>query len=139
MSGRNPYIDTPAAEPPKKSYSIRFTGEEAGGEMTVKVDPEHLPSKHEGEPGSILQAALGAGIEIDHACGGVCACSTCHVIVEEGLDTCPPASDAEEDMLDLAPDLTPRSRLACQTIPNGEKNLVVRIPGWKRNLVRENH
>ena len=83
--------------------------------------------------------ALGAGIEIDHACGGVCACSTCHVQVDGGLETCNEANDAEEDQLDLAPGLTETSRLACQCVPDGSAPLRVVIPAWNRNLVSEGH
>ncbi|MDP6518420.1 MAG: 2Fe-2S iron-sulfur cluster-binding protein, partial [Planctomycetota bacterium] len=76
--------------------------------------------------------------EIDHACGGVTACATCHVIVRAGLESCSPATEDEEDMLDLAPGLTPESRLACQAVPDGScGELVVEIPEWNRNLVQE--
>lgn len=86
---------------------------------------------------SILDIALSNGIEIDHACGGVVACSTCHVHIKQGFHTCSEAEEAELDMLDLAPDLKPNSRLACQCVPNGELDITVEIPSWNRNLVRE--
>lgn len=105
----------------------------------VEVDPENLATPRDGEIGSILQAALEAGIEIDHACGGVCACSTCHVIVKEGSASVSEASEDEEDMLDRAPGLTLQSRLACQAVPDGSVDLVVEIPEWNRNLVKESH
>jgi 2Fe-2S ferredoxin len=88
-------------------------------------------------PGSILDIALASGVDIDHACGGVVACSTCHIIVKQGLNTCNESTDEEEDQLDKAPGLTPFSRLACQCVPNGKENLVVEVPNWNRNLVRE--
>jgi 2Fe-2S ferredoxin len=75
---------------------------------------------------TILDAALDNNIKIDHNCGGNCACSTCHIIVEEGLDTLPEMSEDEEDMLDEAEGLTDQSRLACQCKVSGD--LVVRIP-----------
>ncbi|MHB1606189.1 MAG: 2Fe-2S iron-sulfur cluster-binding protein [Leptospirales bacterium] len=78
----------------------------------------------EGE--SILQAALRSDIHIEHNCGGVCACSTCHVIVEEGFDHLSTMEEDEEDQLDEAEGLTLKSRLACQAIVKGD--LVVRIP-----------
>jgi 2Fe-2S ferredoxin len=59
------------------------------------------------------------------------------VIVEEGLETCNATSDAEDDQLDNAVGLTLKSRLACQCVPNGTKKMVVRVPDWNRNLVRE--
>ncbi|MCU0727657.1 MAG: 2Fe-2S iron-sulfur cluster-binding protein [Planctomycetes bacterium] len=63
---------------------------------------------------SVLQAALRHGIHIEHACGGFCACSTCHVIVEEGMAALSDKQDDEEDRLDTAVGLTLRSRLSCQ-------------------------
>ena len=76
---------------------------------------------------------------MDHSCGGVCACSTCHIIVREGLESCNEATEDEEDMLDLAPGLDPNSRLACQCVPNGTQGIIVEIPEWNRNLVSEDH
>ena len=107
------------------------------GSRTVAVDPSDRPSSGTGQPGSLLDIALAVDLDIDHACGGVCACSTCHVIVREGLSSCNPSTDEEEDQLDEAPGLTPQSRLACQTIPDGTQNLVVDVPNWNRNVVRE--
>ena len=78
----------------------------------------------EGTP--ILDAALDNNIQIDHNCGGNCACSTCHIIVEEGFETLNKMSEDEQDMLDEAEGLTERSRLACQC--ETKANLVVRIP-----------
>ncbi len=79
----------------------------------------------EGE--SILQAALRHGIEIEHACGGWCACSTCHVIVEEGEEHLTEMEDDEEDRLDTAVGLTLRSRLSCQAVFTGEGPVTLRI------------
>ncbi|NLX13635.1 MAG: 2Fe-2S iron-sulfur cluster binding domain-containing protein [Phycisphaerales bacterium] len=104
---------------------------------TITVDPRELPDGHEGLPGSILDIALQYGIDIDHACGGVCACSTCHVIIREGLESCSPATEEEEDQLDNAYGLTPQSRLACQCVPDGTRDLVIDLPTWNRNLARE--
>jgi 2Fe-2S ferredoxin len=78
-------------------------------------------------------------VDIDHACGGVCACSTCHVIVREGSEACSVADESEEDMLDNAPGLTPESRLACQTVPDGSRDIVVEIPNWNRNYAKESN
>ena len=76
---------------------------------------------------------------MDHSCGGVCACSTCHIVVRQGIDSCNEATDDEEDMLDLAPGLEPHSRLACQCVPDGSQDIIVEIPEWNRNLVSETH
>jgi 2Fe-2S ferredoxin len=134
MGGKNPYIP-PAPPPPTKPYTVTF---QPDGEK-VEVRPDELPYSRDGQKGSILEIALGHGIDIDHACGGVCACSTCHVIVKEGLESCSEATDEELDQLDNAPGLTPRSRLACQTVPDGTRDVVIEIPSWNRNLVKEEH
>ena len=84
---------------------------------------------------SVLDAALNHGIDLDHACGGVCGCSTCHVIVRQGFAGLPEASEREEDMLDNAPFLTSTSRLGCQVEITSD--LTVEIPAMNRNLVSE--
>ena len=133
MGGTNPFIRAAAPRLPQQVYTLTFLPE--GRKVTV--DPAALPYSRDGLPGSILEIAGGHGVEIDHACGGVCACSTCHVIVREGGESCSPATEDEEDQLDLAPGLTPQSRLACQCVPDGTRDVVVEIPGWNRNLVKE--
>jgi 2Fe-2S ferredoxin len=135
MGGVNPYIHQPNATKPSGKYRVTFLPMN----ITAEVDPEKLPYGQEGLPGSLLDIALAHDVEIDHACGGVCACSTCHVVVREGFGTLNPASEDEEDQLDNAPGLTPHSRLACQAIPDGSADLVVEIPAWNRNLVQESH
>ena len=133
MAGSNPYIPKTSTEGPQHPYSITFLPDA----KVIQVDPANVPTSATGLPGSILDIALAMGIDIDHACGGVCACSTCHVIVKEGFESCPEASEAEEDQLEKAPGLTPFSRLACQCIANGTQKIVVEVPNWNRNLVRE--
>ena len=108
-----------------------------GEPITIEVDPEKIPYGDVGQPGSILSIALEHGIEIEHSCGGVCACSTCHVIVKGGLDSCNEATDDELDQLEEARGLTMQSRLSCQTVPNGTTDLKVVIPAWNVNLVKE--
>jgi len=135
MGGINPYQEQVETQLPDKSYSVTFM---PMGKK-VSVDPAALPLSREGRPGSILDIADGHGIEIDHACGGVCACSTCHVIIREGFESIPEASESEEDMLDEAPGLELTSRLACQAVPSGKADVVVEIPGWNRNHARESH
>src|SRR3954470_22414420 len=135
MGGTNPYIPINEPTPATQKFKITFMPMN----VTVEVDPEQIPYGVTGLPGSILDIALANGIAIDHACGGVCACSTCHCIVREGIDTISEMTDAEEDELSFAPGLTPRSRLSCQTVPDGSRNLVVEIPNWNRNIVKESH
>lgn len=92
------------------------------------------------KPGqSLLEIAEALGIEIDHACGGVCACSTCHVHVLEGGDLLEEAEEDEEDRLDEARDLQLNSRLACQAriLEGSEGEIVLRIPEWNVNLAKE--
>jgi 2Fe-2S ferredoxin len=135
MGGVNPYIKKPEVQLPTKRYKITFVN----SGKTVEVDPMNLPYGHEGQGGSILDVALAHGIDLDHACGGVCACSTCHVIIRRGLDSCSESTEDEEDQLDNAPGLTPASRLGCQCVPDGTSDIEVEIPEWNRNLVREEH
>lgn len=65
------------------------------------------------------------------------ACSRCHVHVKQGHDACNDATDDEEDQLDDAYALSSVSRLACQCVPDGTKDVMVEIPTWNRNLARE--
>ncbi len=93
----------------------------------------------EAAPGiSICDAALGAGVAIEHACEKSCACTTCHVVVREGLDSLEPATEKEEDMLDKAWGLEPQSRLSCQA-KVADRDLVIEIPRYTINLVSEGH
>jgi ferredoxin, 2Fe-2S len=135
MGGSNPYIQQDAPERAAQKYTITFLPMN----VTIEVNPEEIPYGVTGLPGSILDIALTHGIEIDHACGGVAACSTCHCIVRKGGQTLSDMSETEEDELSYAPGLTPESRLSCQAVANGTTNLVVEIPGWNRNIVREKH
>ncbi len=106
---------------------------------TVEVDTERPIERHDGKPGSILQIALEHGVDIDHACGGVCACSTCHVVVREGFEDLSEPCEDEEDLIDSAPGHTLTSRLACQAVPQGHRDVVVEVPNWNRNFVKESH
>ncbi|MCK6483322.1 MAG: 2Fe-2S iron-sulfur cluster-binding protein [Phycisphaerae bacterium] len=135
---RNPYITDLQVEKPRRKYNLTVI-DEAGREHKLVIDPEKIPYEDHGLPGSILDICMGNGIELDHACGGVCACSTCHVHVIEGLDSCNEPTDSENDMIDEAYDVKHYSRLGCQCVPNGTKDVVVRIPAVNRNLVREPH
>ncbi|KAJ9463744.1 Adrenodoxin-like protein 2 [Diplonema papillatum] len=93
----------------------------------------------EGE--NLLDIAHDNGLNVEGACDGVCACSTCHVIVNtEWYDKLPEASDEEEDMLDQAFELTPTSRLGCQVKMTPELDgLTIKIPRYTRNLYVDGH
>ncbi len=88
---------------------------------------------------SVLEVAHKNDIDIEGACGGSLACSTCHVIVDEkDFDRLESASDDEEDMLDLAFDLQKTSRLCCQIIVTSDLDgLTVKLPKATRNILLE--
>jgi 2Fe-2S ferredoxin len=88
---------------------------------------------------SILEVAHRNSIDIEGACEGSLACSTCHIIVDKAwYPKLPPASEDEEDMLDLAFGLTRTSRLGCQIVINEALDgLVVTLPKETRNLLLE--
>jgi len=93
----------------------------------------------EAEPGvTIIDAVLKGGVDIEHACEKSCACTTCHVVIREGIDSLNEADETEEDMLDKAWGLEPDSRLSCQAVV-GDTDLVVEIPKYTINMVSENH
>jgi 2Fe-2S ferredoxin len=75
---------------------------------------------------SILDAAEECGARVGHACGGNLACSTCHVWVQEGIDSLPEVTDKENDIMDKAFDVRPESRLGCQACL-GDDDVVVEI------------
>ena len=86
----------------------------------------------------LLEVAQAAGLPLEGTCEGQMACSTCHVIVPpEWFDRLPPAVEDEEDMLDLAAQVTRTSRLSCQIVLTPELDgLEVRIPGESRDMQR---
>lgn len=85
---------------------------------------------------SICDTLLKNHIDIEHACDKVCACTTCHIIVREGFDTLPPSDDLEDDMLDKAWGLSPKSRLSCQSIIQND-DITIEIPKYTINLAKE--
>ena len=102
---------------------------------SVEFETGKLPYGDHGKPGSILDVALHFNVHLDHACGGSCACTTCHVIVVEGDKNLSEAEDDELDRLDMAAGLTLRSRLGCQAVVDGD--IKVEIPAWNRNYISE--
>ncbi|MEC7195444.1 MAG: ferredoxin, partial [Planctomycetota bacterium] len=68
---------------------------------------------------------------------GVCACSTCHVYVTQGMSDCSEADEDEEDRVEEAPGLQINSRLCCQAVVEGDGPIVVHVPSWNRNAVKE--
>ena len=104
--------------------------------VTVEVDPQRYPYGSHGRPGSLLDIAMSHGVSIQRACGGVGVCGTCHVIVTQGYENLSKPTDDELDKVDYVPGSTPKSRLACQAVVNGD--VTVTIPGWNRNAVSKN-
>jgi ferredoxin-2, mitochondrial len=105
---------------------VRFIS--ADGESVREV--ETFPGE------SLLQTGQNAGQPLEGTCEGQMACSTCHVIVDAAwFDRLPTASEAEEDMLDLAAGATRTSRLACQIwLDEKLDGLTVRMPPESRNM-----
>jgi ferredoxin, 2Fe-2S len=104
----------------------------------VFIERDGTPRKVDAPVGlSVLEVAHRAGIDIEGACEGSLACSTCHVIVDpEWYELLTEASEDEEDMLDLAFNLSATSRLGCQIIITEELDgLTVRLPAAIRNLL----
>lgn len=99
-----------------KVYNVTFTFEEK--ERT----PVTLKAV-EGE--SILDIALENEIELHHNCGGVCACSTCHVYIQNGEENLPDMTDKEEDFIDRAINPRIESRLGCQCLIGGDVTVCI--------------
>ena len=102
----------------------------------VSADGEHRQEVDAAAGSVLLDVAQAAGQPLEGTCEGQMACSTCHVIVESAdfarLDA---ASEAEEDMLDLAAAATRTSRLSCQIVLDEQLDgLTVRIPGESHNM-----
>jgi len=133
----------------KESASNTQTLEPAGaGTVRVTFLPEgktfefehgKLPYLEHGKPESLLDVALNFGVHLDHACGGNCACTTCHVVVKKGKECLSEMEDDEADRLDMAADLQLNSRLGCQSVIEKPGDIVVEIPAWNRNYVSEGH
>jgi 2Fe-2S ferredoxin len=103
--------------------------------QTIEFESGKLPYHEHGKRESLLDIALSHDIQLEHACGGSCACTTCHVIVKSGDDNLSPADEDELDRLDMAPGLTLHSRLGCQAVVTGD--VTIEIPSWNRNYVSE--
>jgi len=106
-----------------------------GKETTVEFESGKLPFDGHGLPESFLDLAMNKRIGLEHACGGSCACTTCHLIVRKGMENLSEMSDAEADRLDTAWDLTTTSRLGCQAVIKGD--VTVEFPMYTRNYVQE--
>lgn len=108
--------------------------------ITVLPHPEYAPHgtaiESHGRT-TLCDALLAHGVDIEHACGKVGSCTTCHVVVTKGFESLNAMGENEEDMLDQAWGLQPQSRLSCQAIV-GTDDLVVEIPKYSINHAKEN-
>ncbi len=112
---------------------VQANAERTMTQVTFKAEGQTV----EGRKGdSLLDLALDNDIEMEHNCGGVCACTTCHVWVLEGAQYLSEMEEDEEERLDRAEGLTPKSRLGCQAKVTGEGSVVVEIRGetqeWRK-------
>ncbi len=108
-------------------YTINFKFEEKGllPVTLTNIEPDQ----------SLLEVALKNNIELHHNCGGVCACSTCHLYVEAGDDFLEELSDKEEDFIDRAVNPRINSRLGCQCVLHpGSGEVTVKLPDQSQFL-----
>ena len=102
-------------------YTITYNFEQKGIKPVILSNVEPLQS--------LLEVALKHDIDLHHNCGGVCACSTCHIYVESGGDYMEELSDREEDFIDRAVSPRLNSRLGCQCVLHeGDGEIVVTLP-----------
>jgi len=102
-------------------YTVKFNFEQPG------LEPITITGVEEGE--SLLEVALKNDIDLHHNCGGVCACSTCHLYVLKGEDSLEELSDKEEDFIDRAVNPRLNSRLGCQCLLlEGSGDIEVKLP-----------
>jgi 2Fe-2S ferredoxin len=119
---------------------LRIIFESGEPERVIEFDVARAPFSHDGLPASILDIMLGHHVHLEHACGGNCACTTCHVIVKAGVNKLSEPEEAEEDLLDKAPGLTPTSRLGCQAVvESNDAEIVIVVPRFTINQISEQH
>jgi len=109
---------------------VKFTFEDEN------IQPVIVSNAEEGY--SILEIAEDNGVHLNHNCGGVCACSTCHIYVEKGEDALEEISDKEEDFIDRAINPKIESRLGCQcVILEEDAEIEIQIPDQSRIIGHE--
>lgn len=113
-------IDEGRPETEKKVYKVVFLNRLGEPISTVEYEPGVTPYHDHGREGSLLDVALNNGIYLQHACGGNCACTTCHVIVKAGEENLTSMEEDEDDRLYMADGLTLHSRLGCQAVVRGD-------------------
>jgi ferredoxin, 2Fe-2S len=115
---------------PKVTFILRD-----GTEKTFEFEHGKMPFQEHGLRESFLDVAMNCGVPLEHACGGSCACTTCHLFIREGEENLSEPQDNELDRLDTAWDLRTNSRLGCQAVIKGD--VVAEFPLYTRNYVQE--
>lgn len=116
-------MDEPETE--TKVYNVTFLRSGCDA-VTCEYKPGVTPYHEHGKEGSFLDIALNCGVDLEHACGGNNACTTCHVIVRHGEENLSEMEEDEEDRVYMADGLTLHSRLGCQAVVKGD--VTVEIP-----------
>ncbi len=122
-----------AVPPAENQVRVTFLPEN----KTVEFPFGSLEYDGHGLPMSFLDVAENYGIFLDHACGGACACTTCHLWIKAGASGISEAEDLELDRMETAADIQLNSRLGCQAVIEKPGSYVVEIPKWNRNYVQE--
>ena len=105
----------------QQMYTVKIKFEQKG------LEPVILENIEAGQ--TLLEIALKNDIELHHNCGGVCACTTCHLYIEKGMDYIDEITDKEEDFIDRAVNPRLNSRLGCQSLLNeGGGEIEVMLP-----------
>lgn len=134
MSEQNANGTTGTAQiPPDKLVRVTFQPEG----RVVEFEFGKLPYDNHGKPMSFLDVAENFDVFLDHACGGACACTTCHLWIKDGEAGISQPDDDELDRLETAADPQLNSRLGCQAVITRPGNYTVEIPRWNRNYVSE--
>lgn len=134
MSEQNSQPPIDLSKPPGPNIvRVTFLPED----RTVEFEYGAMPYEHHGKPMSFLDVAENFNIFLDHACGGSCACTTCHIWIKKGAEGISEAEDDELDRMETAADVQLSSRLGCQAVITGPGTYVIEIPSWNRNYVSE--
>src|SRR5947207_14853584 len=108
-------------------FTVKFKFEQKG------LEPITMPNVAPGQ--TLLEIALSNDIDLHHNCGGVCACTTCHLYIEKGMEHLEEISDKEEDFIDRAANPKLNSRLGCQSLLlEGEGEIEVTLPDQSQFL-----
>jgi 2Fe-2S ferredoxin len=129
-------VDT-SKPPAANMVRVTFQTEGIAESKTVEFEFGSMSYDGHGLPMSFLDVAENYGVFLDHACGGVCACTTCHLHVLDGSKGISEPEDLELDRMETAPGIQLNSRLGCQAVIEKPGTYVVDIPAWNRNYVQE--